>query len=612
MQTPRSYGPIAQPTQYFDDLGNPGVSFTPSSASSGSDVFIYFRSAYDLASPSFRFYVLFNEIRCEATARRLDNADDHDQYAVIARIPNLQDTADTDSFALNLDVADTSGRTYGIFRVGVFFLESAAYRQAFSPSPSEQSRKRRASNESVATPPEPVKRPSVQHLRVRARGQSSGSSPSMVAVPQEPSQQQILPMTGKFEYAPVTSATPLSTAQGPRQSSRSGFMARGVDNARSQGMQSSFYAPASASSLPARSRAHRAGSPSVKPSLIRTSTLYPTQISGAGVDPPNQPFDSYSVYPAQAMLVIEGDLDLMGIEWSFEEKDARRKLVEFERKQTNSIITTAFKTVALEDRAPNSICVSCIWWEEKQEAFITSVDTIYLLESLVSVRFTVEEKNRIRRNLEGFRPLTVSKGKADSEEFFKIIMGFGNPKPRNIEKDVKVFPWKILTIALKKIISKYSASPSSTAGSLQPQGGRTFDRRASPSSTSSSVASVPQASGGGAIAFSPPSHTTDLSRSLSRSIGPPELMPSTLTQQYPPTYGPYQGAWQRDQQPSELPAYAMTGSWGLGQYLEPTPTAALPSEYQFDPHAQMQTHPGSQYTQADDTYHPYQQNVSHP
>ena len=106
-------------------------------------------------------------------------------------------------------------------------------------------------------------------------------------------------------------------------------------------------------------------------------------------------------------------------------------------------------------RPTRSICVSCIWWEEKDEYYITSVDTIYLLEQLVNVRFTVEEKNRIRRNLEGFRPLTVSKAKADSEEFFKVIMGFPNPKPRNIEKDVKVFPWKILAHALKKIISKY-------------------------------------------------------------------------------------------------------------------------------------------------------------
>jgi hypothetical protein len=62
--------------------------------------------------------------------------------------------------------------------------------------------------------------------------------------------------------------------------------------------------------------------------------------------------------------------------------------------------------------------------------------------------------------------LTVSKSKAESEDFFKTIMGFPNPKPRNIEKDVKVFPWKILAHALKKIISKYSASYSSTASAI--------------------------------------------------------------------------------------------------------------------------------------------------
>ena len=51
--------------------------------------------------------------------------------------------------------------------------------------------------------------------------------------------------------------------------------------------------------------------------------------------------------------------------------------------------------------------------------------------------------------------MTVSKSKVDAEPFFKLIMGFPNPKPRNIEKDVKVFPWKILAQALKKVMSKY-------------------------------------------------------------------------------------------------------------------------------------------------------------
>jgi hypothetical protein len=161
------------------------------------------------------------------------------------------------------------------------------------------------------------------------------------------------------------------------------------------------------------------------------------------------------MYPSKAVLKLNGDLDSMTEGWTKEEREAKRRLVQFTRMQSGSTIHADFKPVSPDERAPNSICISCIYWEGKDECFVTSVDTIYLLESLVGVRFTVEEKNRIRRNLEGFRPLTVSKAKADSEDFFKVIMGFPAPKPRNIEKDVKVFPWKILSHALKKIIGKY-------------------------------------------------------------------------------------------------------------------------------------------------------------
>ncbi|CAO3592897.1 unnamed protein product [Absidia cylindrospora] len=104
----------------------------------------------------------------------------------------------------------------------------------------------------------------------------------------------------------------------------------------------------------------------------------------------------------------------------------------------------------------SSLVVSCIYWKERNDYFITSVDCIYLLEGLIGVQFTVEEKNRIRRNLEGFRPLTVSKYKTGCTDFFKLIMGFPHPKPRNIEKDVKVFSWKTLPHALRKIIRKYT------------------------------------------------------------------------------------------------------------------------------------------------------------
>ncbi|KAK7726602.1 hypothetical protein SLS63_007571 [Diaporthe eres] len=195
------------------------------------------------------------------------------------------------------------------------------------------------------------------------------------------------------------------------------------------------------------------------PTLVRTTSI-PQGTSSMGLGGSYSPFVSHH----KAILHIQGNLESMTIGWTPEEWENRRRIVMFKKSQSGSRLTATFRAVPVNERPPNSICVSCIWWEERHECFVTSVDTIHLLEQLVVSpnRFTVEEKNRIRRNLEGFKPLTVSKAKADSEDFFKIIMGFGNPKPRNIEKDVKVFPWKVLAPALKKIIGKYSASPSST------------------------------------------------------------------------------------------------------------------------------------------------------
>ncbi|EPE05204.1 transcriptional regulator medusa [Ophiostoma piceae UAMH 11346] len=230
---------------------------------------------------------------------------------------------------------------------------------------------------------------------------------------------------------------------------------------------SSITRPHPSASLPAPSH----GS---VPQLIRTSTI---QSSAPGSIGSMSSASSYGgshwgSYPAKAVLNIQGNLDTMAQEWTPEEWNNRRRIVMFRKKQNGSHLEATFRPIPINERPPNSICISCIYWAEKQECFVTSVDTINLLEQLVAApaRFTVEEKNRIRRNLEGFKPFTVSKAKAESEEFFKLIMAFGAPKPRTIEKDVKVFPWKILGQALKKIISKYSASPSVMPSSSGPSG----------------------------------------------------------------------------------------------------------------------------------------------
>ncbi|KAG2229301.1 hypothetical protein INT48_005338 [Thamnidium elegans] len=198
---------------------------------------------------------------------------------------------------------------------------------------------------------------------------------------------------------------------------------------------------------------------------------------------------------SKANLKITGDLMEMTYTWTQEEWTNGRRLVEFWKRQggddatknssedeTISEVECGFKPIEQEvyqqqrirenlaaqkdtsaKKKSTPLVVSCIYWQERNDYFITSVDCIYLLEGLIGVQFTVEEKNRIRRNLEGFRPLTVSKCKPECADFFKLIMSFPHPKPRNIEKDVKVFSWKTLPNALRKIIRKYTPSYSSTA-----------------------------------------------------------------------------------------------------------------------------------------------------
>ncbi|GAA5865322.1 hypothetical protein JCM8547_005054 [Rhodosporidiobolus lusitaniae] len=184
-----------------------------------------------------------------------------------------------------------------------------------------------------------------------------------------------------------------------------------------------------------------------QPELIRTSQIHAPKNGGYG-----------ATYSHKVVLKLQNDLNTMAMGWSNEEWTNRRRLIQFWPQQDGNIINVAFRPITQAEYVQNSIVISCIFRDEWNECFVTSVDTIYLLEALVGSRFTVEEKNRIRRNLEGFKPMTVSKSKPDAEPFFKLIMGFPNPKPRNIEKDVKVFPWKILANALKKIMSKYSAN----------------------------------------------------------------------------------------------------------------------------------------------------------
>lgn len=188
-------------------------------------------------------------------------------------------------------------------------------------------------------------------------------------------------------------------------------------------------------------------------SIARTSTIK------RGFSPRNDNLVSQPI-----KLTLASDLKSMTLNWNKQEIAAGRRLVSFTFTYTSpSEIVIRFRAVPKEQYDPSQLIISCIYWEDLDECIATSVDIILLLEHIVRETFGVKEKNRIRRNLQSLKPHTISRSNRPIQNFFNLLMGMENPRPRNIEKDLKVFKWSDLYIALTKVISKYSSSvPSSS------------------------------------------------------------------------------------------------------------------------------------------------------
>lgn len=435
------------------------TSFSPRSGLPGFLVYLSIQCPYDLLSaPATSLSILFASKRCLCVVESAEAQSGCFSYVLSAEIPDFGSTgwhAFTIPLRLLLEIV---GQSQQSVTLGTF-----TYEEVSSGSSAQMSRKRRASEDAGDDAAHPSKKPSIRDLSIKQNADAAAFNQQLSASPYSPFLSTPTSTNAYSTAVPPQSSPPrtavhrLTTASNPPRS------ALRVPSPRTPSWSPSFSMvdrqvrssanPVSPSQQPDVSTSTAVANPP----LIRTSTIQHPQSSitmGLAAHP-GQSFNPYAMYPHKAVLKLSGNLDSMVEDWTSDEWATKRRLVCFTRRQNGSTIRADFKPVIPEERPANSICISCIYWAGKNECFITSVDTIYLLESLVAVRFTVEEKNRIRRNLEGFRPLTVSKSKPESEDFFKTIMGFPNPKPRNIEKDVKVFPWKILGHALKKIIGKY-------------------------------------------------------------------------------------------------------------------------------------------------------------
>ncbi|KAF2837226.1 hypothetical protein M501DRAFT_195099 [Patellaria atrata CBS 101060] len=440
------------------------ISYSPNRGIVGSKLYVHIQSTYDLTNqqPPIMFTAMYGNKRCPTALSKRDSDEQFYRYALSSEIPSFDETGqhDTTTVPLILSMDDEYGQSLGVVEVGDFTYAPTTTYQQFQPV-QDHSKKRKVSAESADFMRSSTKRHAGQPLHPRYVTSPNLYQQAQSLSPVTPFLQPSTPTAPGFAYQSGYTRPQQSMHFDNRRQSEvlyqypaSSITSQSGIKAPSPNVPPLGYSPYSASSQPARSPSMTSSKVTSRDPGIATSAILA-----------NPPLIRTTTLQANSAAVSG---DKMAEDWSREEWDAKRRLVHFKRSQSGSTITASFSAVTPEEKPPNCICISCIWWEEKNDCFVTSVDTIYLLESLVGVRFTVEEKNRIRRNLEGFRPLTVSKAKAESEEFFKVIMGFPNPKPRNIEKDVKVFPWKILPHALKKIISKYSASYSSTAGALLP------------------------------------------------------------------------------------------------------------------------------------------------
>lgn len=400
--------------------------------------------------------IFFDWCRCSGTLKFVGHDTPEYAYALLCQVPSLGPEYAAPRRAF-LQISSPNGQVFSNLTIGPITYNQFGYESAFQPATYDWN--------------SPPRRPYLQPYQPQ-RPDGAGPAQPSASYPPYP----LYVPAYEFQYEPSRPSRPHLTFDHTFQSRdhppsfyrRTPTAEPRAYSPRTLGLQNEGYRISkryarTPEPTTSRHRTMPVTSGSTNPQLVRTSTLRAPKMPRANNQ--LQPFSQYSHQRSNLRLV--GDLAGMASNWTAEEKKEKRRLVEFERKQDGSTLTVTHKAVTIEDRAEDGICVNCIWWEENDEMFITSVDSLHLLELLVGNRFPVEEKNRIRRNLEGFKPRTITRedknkkhlDKNDEETsndaFFNVIMGFADPKPRNIEKDIKVFPWKLLPEMLKKILSKY-------------------------------------------------------------------------------------------------------------------------------------------------------------
>lgn len=141
-----------------------------------------------------------------------------------------------------------------------------------------------------------------------------------------------------------------------------------------------------------------------------------------------------------AELEIMDDLEKLTQDWTPDELAAKRRLVRFECQRHGPLLKISARALpqaeSQESVLDGVVTISCILDEARDEHVATSVDILHLIEGILYNEHTIDERNRIRRNIEGLQPRAIAKGQKDVDALFSLVMNFPDPKPRSIEKSL--------------------------------------------------------------------------------------------------------------------------------------------------------------------------------
>jgi hypothetical protein len=159
-------------------------------------------------------------------------------------------------------------------------------------------------------------------------------------------------------------------------------------------------------------------------------------------------------------LRVVGELDEIMDDWKALEKKAGRRLVRFWREQSGSLVNLSFAAQPPLDpyNEKSQMVISCIRLPDREGLWVTSFDIVRLAEYILHLPLNTDMKNRARRNMASVECKTLLRVVAHEHsklEGFTVVMQFEDPKPRSIEKSIKIYKWDVLQTCLSKILQRF-------------------------------------------------------------------------------------------------------------------------------------------------------------